>query len=968
LIPAQLSLSVGLVNFGSVTVGTSQSSTVVVRNNGEAPTSFITVSAIPVPAFTIGMNSCGAPLTAGGTCTVEIVFSPGSTAGSFTGSFVATATTGGMASIPVTGMGVTPGALLFSPSVRTFDATVIMQVGQTLDLTLANTGGGPLPAPEFAIGGSAAMSFIVESTTCPTAPTMLAATASCIVRIRFAPQVAGPLSAFISATSGSNTVQATLTGTGQAPAQLRLSPPSAAFAETIVGQTTEQIFTVTNSGDVPSGAVSLSTGGTHASQWSVQGSTCTLAALPPRGTCTFRLVYAPTASATLHSASVTASAGPGGMATASVAGSAITPALLTLAPAAGSSTNYGNVLVGSPAVDRTFVLTNTGQQASGTLSGNFSGPNASQWQLVSGTNACQLGQTLNGGQSCTIYARFTATLAQGSGTKTATMTATAMPGGSPSLTLTANVQAPALLQATDSTRNFGDVIATMSSPAFSWVIRNAGDVQTGTLSFMLPNGSGFTVLSNGCTGTLAPMATCTISIAFTPFNGLPASSLATVSAAPGGSVSLALSGNGQWLVSVTAPTNPGTRVQTSDGRITCPGTCSAGYGEGASVTFQARTTNGSGFHFERWTSPNQCGGLAFGPDCVRTISGAESAAAIFAPIDANLVFVSSTYVPANLGGVAPYDARCNALATAAGINNTTNDAFRAWISTASSPVMQGPNARITTAGGWKRLDRSVFASSKSALTGGQVRVPIEIDEWGRRVTTGLSAWTGTDPTGAPRPSQDCSGWTSSSASVFLDRGRVEGGPDLWTAGTGGHTCANTETRIYCFQNTLNGTAMGPSTPSTAKTAFVSPPWSVSGGVSGADTHCNTNKPMGTTGSFVAFLATTTQSAAARLPVRASYFAPNGTFIGTSDALKATTAAARDANLNAGIWHEDRSVYANGSDTAWTGADCANCTAASGQNCNNWTQTMSGFSPLNTRVGRVTSSGSDFFDGFGATNP
>ena len=960
LFPAQLRLSTMSANFGSVATGTNATLVIGVSNTGEAPTSFPTFTATPNPEFATGSNTCGVSIGPGAMCSVTLVFAPGSL-GPRTGNFTAGATTGGMVSASLQGAGVAPGALAITPNTQGFGSFPIGQAGGSRTFTVTNTGGSALTSPTLSLGGNAATSFSIGATSTCGPPAVLASGAFCNAVVAFTPQNAGALSAFLTATSGANTAQATLSGTGLNPAQLRITPAGATFPSTVVGSSFDQPFTVTNSGDVVSGTVSITRSGPDAAQWAVNASTCT-GPLAPQATCTFRLTYTPTSPSMGHSANVTASASPGSMATAPVTGTAISAAALTLLPASGSSAAYGNVLLNGTST-MNFTVTNTGQQASGPLSLSLSGPNAAQWQVGTGTSACQLGQPLPGGASCTTPVRFTATAASGNGLKTATLTASAMPGSLQTQALTATVQNPATLSPTSTTNAFNDVSVGNSSSKYTWTITNMGDVATSALTFVNTNATSFPVTSNTCTGTLLPpMGSCSVILGFTPTTAGATSAALTVSATTGGSVSLTATGNGQWLVTVTPPTNAGTRVQTTDGRINCPGTCSAGYNNTTSVSFQALTNNGSGFHFEGWTAPSPCNADGTGAKCVSTITSNTTATAVFSPIDANLVFVSSAFYRADLGGVGPYDTACNTLATAAGINNVAGNAFRAWISTASSAA----NARITATGGFRRMDSTIFAASKLALQLGFVRAPLFLDEFGRRVTNGLSTWTGTDTAGNHRASQDCAGWTSASAVVFLDRGRVEGGPGLFTAGTGGHTCSNTTTRISCFQSTSSVNLAADPIPMGGKVAFVAPPWGVAGGLAGADAHCNANKPTGfDTAAYVyrAFMATATASAASRLPVGTSYYSPSGTFIGTSDALKNTTDTNRLANLNTGLWQQNGTVYIAGdAASAWTGAGCSgNCIGTNVTTCSNWT---SNGALANALVGRVASAGSDFFDGFG----
>ena len=98
-------------------------------------------------------------------------------------------------------------------------------------------------------------------------------------------------------------------------------------------------------------------------------------------------------------------------------------------------------------------------------------------------------------------------------------------------------------------------------------------------------------------------------------------------------------------------------------------------------------------------------------------SQARNVTARFAPQTNNTVFVSSEVVPANLGGLDPYDAKCNELATAAGLNNAEGNAYKAWMSTSSASARD----RIGSARGFARVDGRPFMDY---LTTGPVLNPL----------------------------------------------------------------------------------------------------------------------------------------------------------------------------------------------------------------------------------------------------
>ena len=216
---------------------------------------------------------------------------------------------------------------------------------------------------------------------------------------------------------------------------------------------------------------------------------------------------------------------------------------LALAPATGSSTNFGNVLVGSNVVE-TYVLTNTGQQATTAVTVTLTTTTGSGFALVAPTTGeCVTGTTVLAGQaSCTIRVRFTAAAA---GAQTATLAATATTGGTATpLPLTANGRRPAVLSGT-TTNNFGTVVVGATSAAFTWTITNTGDVATGVPALTNSNQTELIVGTNTCTVAVAGGGTCTIGASFRPSAAGARTGTLTLAATPGGSVTLTASATGQ---------------------------------------------------------------------------------------------------------------------------------------------------------------------------------------------------------------------------------------------------------------------------------------------------------------------------------------------------------------------------------------------------------------------------------------
>ncbi|MEW5741367.1 MAG: choice-of-anchor D domain-containing protein [Myxococcota bacterium] len=965
--PAQLQFSSNMLSLGVATVGGAPATAVMgISNLGDVPSGMPTFTTMPANEFSVLTNTCGATIGAGASCSVTVQFSPAAV-GARSGTLQASATPGGTVNATLSGTGVTAGSLTISPATRNYGSQVIgLDGGQQL-FTVTNTGGSSVSNVNVVVVGTDQSSFIKSNDTCNGGT--LPAGNSCTANVTFLPQARGALSAFVQASSGgTGTVQSSVSGTGLTPATLSIAPTSRNYPTQVVGDSVSDDFVVTNDGDVASGVPMVSVTG---AAFSIKTNGCT-GALPPLGTCVVSVTFLPPTAAN-HSGSLLVSAAPGGSATASLSGSAITPANLTLAPAGGSSTNFGNVLQGATA-DRTFTVTNTGQQTAGPLALNLTGMHASMFQIIGGgPGACTVSQLLATGQSCQVLVRFSAG-SSAPGGKTASLVATATPGGAPTLTLQANVQAPAQLVSMQTANDFmGQEVGT-TSPSFVWTVSNAGDVPTGTLTTSNSDPTNFIVAADSCNGvSLMPMQSCLLRVAFAPAtHGIKTAQL-RVSGTPGGAVYLDVRGQGQWRLTLTR-SGPGTgTLSTEDGRImncTAP-PCSALYDNGISVKVLARTANNTNSHFMNWTSPASCAAIGNGRDCgyFAMTSSVTANVTFGSNANYNLAFTSSTTEPANLGGVAPYDARCNALATAAGINNLAGDDYVAWMSSSTSSVL----LRLTTSGGFRRMDGSVFAVSRAALvssSGGVVVTQLDLDETGKRIPAATaSTWTGTSKLGSHRAGHSCNDWTQTlqpdGGQIFLDRGRTAGGPGLWTEGTASHTCSNTGTRIYCLQKSRTNVLSLPAPPAGARFVYLAPPSTFTGGRAAMDSYCNSNKPnsppAAASATYVALVATTTESAGSRI-VAGTYYRPDGTLVGTDTQIKAGA-------LEAGIWQGSGGGYVNPTNAydpnilAWTGGAGLNAVATT-FNCSNWTSNLSTVTSL---VGRATSAAGDFFDGNGTGN-
>lgn len=152
------------------------------------------------------------------------------------------------------------------------------------------------------------------------------------------------------------------------------------------------------------------------------------------------------------------------------------------------------------------------------------------------------------------------------------------------------------------------------------------------------------------------------------------------------------------------------------------------------------------------------------------------------------VFVTSTSLAGDFGGVAQADATCAAAAKDASLGG----AWQAWVSDSKVNAID----RITASGPWMLLDGEEAFSDKLAMTSGPL-VPVVIDEHGKRVDPNTTlTWTGTARDGTAYPQDDCSDWTTqsmggASGAPAFDR------PDHWSDYK--ETSCALALSFYCFE-------------------------------------------------------------------------------------------------------------------------------------------------------------------------
>lgn len=302
----------GGLTFPNTTVSASSAATtgnVTLTNSGAAP---LSISAFTLPTdFTLDQtpaSSCkvGTPVAAGQTCTLSIMFTPGSSGAKSGALSIVHTGTASPATINLSGLGVapstpTPAATLTPSTLPSFGNQTIGTASGTKTVTLSNGGTKPLTISNIQDSNGAEF---VRTGTCATGA--IAIGASCTVMVSFNPVSAGAKAATIAITDDAGNVSTAtqridLAGTGVAAAlpAPTLSVTSVDFGnQDINTASAAKTLTITNSSSTDVLAIaSIAIDGANASEYGVDNTTanaCT-ASLSASSSCDVSIKFLPTA-------------------------------------------------------------------------------------------------------------------------------------------------------------------------------------------------------------------------------------------------------------------------------------------------------------------------------------------------------------------------------------------------------------------------------------------------------------------------------------------------------------------------------------------------------------------------------------------------------------------------------------------------------------------------------------------------
>ncbi|MBN8613293.1 MAG: choice-of-anchor D domain-containing protein [Deltaproteobacteria bacterium] len=287
-----------------------------------------------------------------------------------------------------------------------------------LELTLTNRGTATTSAIRVSVGGDDASHFRLTSNACEDA--RLDPGDACVVEVVLSPALDGPLSATITTTAGDLVERATLVGSGLTNEGLSVSPSPFDFGDVQIGGSRSQLFTITHPGSATSGSFVVALGGLDPSQFTRGTDGCDGVALSPGESCSIDVLYAPSV-AGMHTATLQATATPGGTTSAALLGTGLPIGDPFLEP---STHDFGESPLGVASAAQGFSVRNTGTGPTEVLSTVLAGANPSDFRIASEGDGCA-GTSLPAMGVCTLYVEFVPTTA---GARAATLRLTSASG------------------------------------------------------------------------------------------------------------------------------------------------------------------------------------------------------------------------------------------------------------------------------------------------------------------------------------------------------------------------------------------------------------------------------------------------------------------------------------------------------------------------------------------------------------
>jgi centrosomal CEP192-like protein/ASPM-SPD-2-Hydin domain-containing protein len=526
------------LTFAAQTVGTaSPAQTITLTNDGGIALAITSI--VADPPFSENDNCLGNALNEGAACTIQVVFAPDHV-GAATGELTLFGNVpDGRINVALAGTGSLSGPIKVSPGILDFGQVAIGSTSASMSVTLENTTSSALAFTSVSASGP----FSIAGNPCGQA---LPANSACAISVVFAPSLAGPVTGTLTVVDGAGTQTIYLKGTGATAPSDTLSSRSLAFSSTAVGQeSTPQVVTLSNTGDLPLNAITAIASAGFRSSDTCQGS------LGAHAICSISVVFAPVnvgpVSGTLTVKDAVRSQ------TVDLVGTALAAPAFKVS---SSQVAFNPVLVGqrSPAVPLT--ITNSGGAPMSNVAFQISGPGAASFSWSQ--NTCSV--TLPSGSGCTVQLTF-APVQAGQLSATLVLSSSTLGVSPAQVDLSGMGQGASDIRISPSQLTFQQSkLGMTTAPQFA-TVTNTSEVTASELT--VAASTSFTLTQNSCGSSLVPAGTCSVGVVFSPIaNGRVSGTLSVSARDFAGPAIASLVGLGGAVGS----------VQTQPGAITFPTT------------------------------------------------------------------------------------------------------------------------------------------------------------------------------------------------------------------------------------------------------------------------------------------------------------------------------------------------------------------------------------------------------------
>jgi hypothetical protein len=522
---AMLSQSASTLRYGPVVYGLSATQTETLTNIG-------TVTATFSPAFFTGSgassysetNNCEPSLAVGDSCNYTVTFSPQAlgTLGAVLN--IPDNTEKGSTTVTVTGTGKT--AVTFSTLKLTYGNVPVMD-SSSKTTTLTNAGNA-LPV-------TFTLSDTVNYSQTNTCGTTVPAMGSCTITVTFAPQSVGPLNATLTVTDSdpSSPQVVTLTGSGiDNVTTIKATPMALTYGNVPWGTSSSKAITLTNTGNLTALFSSFTFTGAGASDYS-QTNNCA-PSLAPHGKCTVTVTFTPQVLGSLPATLTIVDNNTTGSNIITEAGTGVSSVILNPANLTFNSVEEGK------SSTKTTTLKNLGNALAVTIT-------LADKVNYSQTNTC--GGMVPAKSSCAITVTFAP---QTTGPLDTTLS---VGDGDPSSPQTVTITGTGLSDLTTVTVNPGlltyQTVVWGLSATKTVTVKNTGAVDAILGAFTFSGAPDYTQ-TNNCPASLAPKASCSVMVTFTP-NALGPldGSLSFTDNTAAGSSTINMTGTGKTSITIS---------------------------------------------------------------------------------------------------------------------------------------------------------------------------------------------------------------------------------------------------------------------------------------------------------------------------------------------------------------------------------------------------------------------------------